>query len=45
MFFNYNENLVPPYQVIVDTNFVNASIENKLDLHKGMLDCLIAKCM
>lgn len=45
MFFNYNENLVPPYQVIVDTNFVNASIENKLDLHKGMLDCLIAKCI
>ncbi|GIX63689.1 rRNA-processing protein FCF1, putative [Babesia caballi] len=45
MFFNYNENLVPPYQVIVDTNFVNASIQNKLDLHKGMLDCLIAKCI
>ncbi|AFZ79564.1 hypothetical protein BEWA_024130 [Theileria equi strain WA] len=45
MFFNYNENLVPPYQVIVDTNFVNSSIQNKLDLHKGMLDCLIAKCI
>ncbi|KAK2195505.1 bifunctional rRNA-processing protein Fcf1 [Babesia duncani] len=45
MFFNYNENLVPPYQVIVDTNFINASIQNKLDLHKAMIDCLIAKCI
>ncbi|UVC49960.1 rRNA-processing protein fcf1 [Theileria orientalis] len=45
MFFNYNENLVPPYQVIVDTNFVNSSIQNKLDLHKSMMDLLLSKCI
>ncbi|EAN32892.1 Fcf1 family protein [Theileria parva strain Muguga] len=43
MFFNYNENLVPPFQVIVDTNFVNSSIQNKLDLHKSMMDLLLSK--
>uniref|UniRef100_A0A3B0N596 Fcf1, putative n=1 Tax=Theileria annulata TaxID=5874 RepID=A0A3B0N596_THEAN len=45
MFFNYNENLVPPFQVIVDTNFVNSSIQNKLDLHKSMMDLLLSKCI
>ncbi|TVU02507.1 hypothetical protein EJB05_51992 [Eragrostis curvula] len=29
--------------VIVDTNFINFSIKNKLDLEKGMMDCLYAK--
>ncbi|PWZ04252.1 hypothetical protein Zm00014a_027295 [Zea mays] len=32
----------PPYRVIVDTNFINFSIQNKLDLEKGMMDCLYA---
>ncbi|CTQ40685.1 UTP24, FCF1, U3 small nucleolar RNA-associated protein 24 [Babesia microti strain RI] len=44
MFFSYNENLVPPYQVIVDTNFINSSIQNKLDLFRASSDCLLAKC-
>jgi U3 small nucleolar RNA-associated protein 24 len=29
---------------LVDTNFINFSIQNKIDLEKGMLDCLYAKC-
>lgn len=44
MFFKHNTQLGPPYQVIVDTNFINFSIRNKIDLVKGMMDCLYAKC-
>lgn len=44
MFFKYNTQLGPPYQVLVDTNFINFSIKNKIDLVKGMLDCLYAEC-
>jgi U3 small nucleolar RNA-associated protein 24 len=29
----------------VDTNFINFSIQNKLDVFKSMMDCLLAKCM
>ena len=28
-----------------DTNFINFSIQNKLELHKAMMDCLFAKCI
>ncbi|KNE55039.1 hypothetical protein AMAG_00977 [Allomyces macrogynus ATCC 38327] len=45
MFFQYNEALGPPYHVIVDTNFINFSIQNKLDPLKAMMDCLYAKCI
>ncbi|KDD74743.1 Fcf1-like protein, partial [Helicosporidium sp. ATCC 50920] len=38
------DELGPPYQVIVDTNFINFSIRNKLDVVEGMMDCLYAKC-
>lgn len=34
LFFTYNEALGPPYHVLVDTNFINFAIQNKLDLHK-----------
>jgi U3 small nucleolar RNA-associated protein 24 len=44
LFFKYNTALGPPYQVLVDTNFINFSIQNKLDLEKAMMDCLYAKC-
>lgn len=44
MFFKYNTQLGPPYQVIVDTNFINFSIKNKIDLVRGMVDCLYADC-
>ncbi|KAJ3364609.1 hypothetical protein HDU91_002497 [Kappamyces sp. JEL0680] len=45
LFFQHNEALVPPYQVIVDTNFINFSIQNKLEMVKAMMDCLYAKCI
>jgi len=44
LFFQYNAQLGPPYHVIVDTNFINFSIQNKLDIFQSMLDCLYAKC-
>lgn len=43
LFFQYNKSLSPPYQVLIDTNFINFSIKNKLDLQKGMMDCLYAE--
>ncbi|KAI8978371.1 Fcf1-domain-containing protein [Pilobolus umbonatus] len=43
MFFQYNSALGPPYHVLVDTNFINFSIQNKLELVKSMMDCLYAK--
>ncbi|XP_056690309.1 uncharacterized protein [Spinacia oleracea] len=44
LFFKYNTVLGPLYRVIVDTNFINFSIQNKLDFEKAMMDCLYAKC-
>lgn len=44
MFFKYNSALGPPYHIIVDTNFINFSVQNKLELIKTMMDCLFAKC-
>lgn len=44
MFFKHNTALTPPYQVLIDTNFINFSIKNKLDITKSMMDCLYAKC-
>jgi U3 small nucleolar RNA-associated protein 24 len=45
MFFQANSNLRPPYQVLIDTNFLNFSIMNKLDVHKSLMDCLLAKAV
>eukprot|EP01025_Chloroclados_australasicus_P031680 TRINITY_DN3201_c0_g1_i1.p1 TRINITY_DN3201_c0_g1~~TRINITY_DN3201_c0_g1_i1.p1 ORF type:complete len:194 (-),score=18.27 TRINITY_DN3201_c0_g1_i1:232-813(-) len=45
LFFTYNNSLKPPYRVLVDTNFINFAIKNKIDLWKGMLECLYAKCI
>eukprot|EP00735_Rhodelphis_limneticus_P003624 TRINITY_DN15113_c0_g1::TRINITY_DN15113_c0_g1_i1::g.25014::m.25014 TRINITY_DN15113_c0_g1::TRINITY_DN15113_c0_g1_i1::g.25014 ORF type:complete len:212 (+),score=46.07,sp/Q5RFQ0/FCF1_PONAB/66.49/3e-89,Fcf1/PF04900.7/2.4e+03,Fcf1/PF04900.7/4.1e-41 TRINITY_DN15113_c0_g1_i1:57-638(+) len=44
LFFSYNTALGPPYHILVDTNFLNFSIMNKLDVVKAMMDCLYAKC-
>eukprot|EP00898_Chlorokybus_atmophyticus_P004057 jgi/Chlat1/4652/Chrsp3S05634 len=44
LFFKYNSALGPPYQVIMDTNFINFSVKNKLDIVQAMVDCLYAKC-
>ena len=45
LFFQYNTQLGPPYHVLVDTNFINFSIRNKLDIIRSMMDCLLAKCI
>lgn len=45
LFFNYNTQLGPPYHILVDTNFVNFSIKNKLDMIQSMMDCMYAKCI
>lgn len=45
MFFQYNTQLGPPYRILVDTNFINFSIKNKLEMYKSMMDCLLAKCI
>lgn len=45
LFFQYNTQLGPPYHVLVDTNFINFSIKNKMDIVRSMMDCLLAKCI
>lgn len=42
MFFQYNPSLGPPFRVLIDTNFVNFSVANKLDISRSMLNCLAA---
>eukprot|EP01116_Phalansterium_solitarium_P015062 TRINITY_DN33109_c0_g1_i1.p1 TRINITY_DN33109_c0_g1~~TRINITY_DN33109_c0_g1_i1.p1 ORF type:complete len:198 (+),score=58.00 TRINITY_DN33109_c0_g1_i1:45-638(+) len=44
LFFKYNTSLGPPYHVLIDTNFINFSIQNKLEIVSSMMDCLYAKC-
>uniref|UniRef100_A0A914ELK8 rRNA-processing protein FCF1 homolog n=1 Tax=Acrobeloides nanus TaxID=290746 RepID=A0A914ELK8_9BILA len=43
LFLKYNTQLGPPFHVIVDTNFINFSIKNKIDVMTGFMDCLYAK--
>ncbi|QRV84129.1 rRNA processing protein, Fcf1 family protein [Ceratobasidium sp. AG-Ba] len=45
LFFAHNTALAPPYRVLIDTNFINFSLQNKLELVQGMMDCLYAKCI
>eukprot|EP00033_Pygsuia_biforma_P004342 GCRY01004759.1.p1 GENE.GCRY01004759.1~~GCRY01004759.1.p1 ORF type:complete len:195 (-),score=18.46 GCRY01004759.1:415-999(-) len=45
LFFKFNTALGPPYYVLVDTNFINFSIQNKLEMVQAMMDCLYAKCI
>ena len=45
LFFQYNTALVPPYQVLVDTNFLSHTVQKKLELLPTMMDCLYAKCV
>lgn len=45
LFFSYNTNLGPPYHVLLDTNMINFSLQNKLEIVSAMMDCLYAKCI
>ena len=44
LFLSHNEALAPPYRVLIDTNFINLSLENRLEMITGMMDTLYAKC-
>ncbi|KAL8713544.1 MAG: hypothetical protein Q9220_002406 [cf. Caloplaca sp. 1 TL-2023] len=44
LFFQYNSALVPPYHVLVDTNFLSHTVQHKLELRSTMMDCLYAEC-
>ena len=43
LFFTHNASLGPPYHVLIDTNFINFSIQNKLDIMRSLMDSLYAK--
>ena len=43
LFFAHNEALGPPYHVLIDTNFINFSVQNKLDIYRSLMDALYAK--
>ena len=45
LFLSHNEALVPPYRILVDTNFINLSLENRIDMVKAMMDTLYAKAI
>jgi len=45
MFFNYNMSLGPPFHLLMDTNFINFSIQNKMDVVQASMDCLYGKCI
>lgn len=44
MFFQANAALVPPYNVLVDTNFLSHTVQRKLPLLETLMDLLYAKC-
>ena len=44
LFFQHNTALGPPYHILLDTNFINKSFQNKLDILPALMDCLFAKC-
>eukprot|EP01067_Filipodium_phascolosomae_P006430 Filipodium_phascolosomae@DN4691_c0_g1_i1.p1 len=45
VFFEYNSQLGPPFHILMDTNFLNHSISNKLDVFKDVMNTLVAKCI
>lgn len=45
LFFQYNTALVPPYSILVDTNFLSHTVQRKLPLLETLMDTLYAKCI
>lgn len=43
MYLSYNKALGPPFHVWLDTNFINFSMQNKIEIVEGLMDCLLAK--
>ncbi|EFX02825.1 duf652 domain containing protein [Grosmannia clavigera kw1407] len=44
LFHMANTAMVPPYQVLVDTNFLSHTVQRKLPLLETRMDCLYATC-
>lgn len=44
MFFHHNTALQPPYQILVDTNFLSHTVHHKLPLLSTLMDTLYATC-
>jgi len=45
LYFSHNTALGPPYHILLDTNFINFAIKNKLEIVRAAMDCLLAKCV
>ncbi|CAF9924650.1 MAG: rRNA-processing protein fcf1 [Heterodermia speciosa] len=45
LFYQHNTALIPPYSILVDTNFLSHTVQHKLELLSTMMDCLYAKCI
>lgn len=43
MYLRHNTSLGPPYHILIDTNFINHILQNRLELVESMMDCLLAK--
>lgn len=43
MFLSYNKALGPPFHIWLDTNFINFSMQNKIEVVEGLMDCMLAK--
>ena len=44
MFFQHNTSLRPPYQILIDTNFLSHTVHHKLPLLSTLMDTLYATC-
>ncbi|KAF0352486.1 Fcf1-domain-containing protein [Gigaspora margarita] len=40
-----NAALGPPYQILVDANFINFSIQKMYSMYHGLYDCLVKRVM
>eukprot|EP01147_Barroeca_monosierra_P001243 gene1243-4452_t len=45
LYFRYNTQLGPPYHILIDTNFINFALQNRLEIIQASMDCLLAKCI
>src|ERR1700733_15557006 len=43
LYFRHNTALGPPYHILLDTNFINFSIKNKLDIIEASMEALYAQ--
>ena len=43
LYFKHNTALGPPYHILLDTNFINFSIKNKLDIIDASMEALYAQ--